>query len=271
MSKQIDRRRALAMFGAVGLGAVAAACGGDDQGGSAGGDTGSSGTTSSGGAGSASSTTAAATGSVDADLFDAAGSCALTPEQTEGPYYLDIDRVRSDIREDRQGTPLRLAIRVRENGSCQPVANAAVDIWHCDATGLYSGFESASTGGGGGGPGRPGGGGASTDTTRYLRGTQITNAAGIVEFLTVYPGWYRGRTVHIHCKVHLNNTEVLTSQLYFDEKVTSAVYTAEPYASDAGRDTFNADDGIFSDETILTVSKTGDGYLGVINLDVRSA
>ena len=244
MSKRIDRRRALAMFGAVGLGAVAAACGGDDKN-----DT--------------------ATGTVSTAVFDAAGSCALTPEQTEGPYYLDIDRVRSDIREDRQGTPLRLAIRVRENGSCTPVANAAVDIWHCDATGLYSGFESASTGGGGGRPG--GGGAASSDPTRYLRGTQITNTAGIVEFLTVYPGWYRGRTVHIHCKVILNNTDVLTSQLYFDEKVTSAVYAAEPYASDSGRDTFNADDGIFRDETVLTVSKDGSGYLGVINLDVKSA
>jgi protocatechuate 3,4-dioxygenase beta subunit len=268
MSEPIDRRRALAMFGALGLGAVAAACGGDNQ---TGGDdkTGSgAGTTTSSGSG------AAPPGTATTDLLDAAGSCALTPEQTEGPYYLDIDRVRSDIREDRPGTPLRLAIRVRENGSCQPIADAAVDIWHCDATGLYSGFESASTGGpgGGGGPGRPGGGGASaTDTTRYLRGTQITNSAGIVEFLTVYPGWYQGRTVHIHCKVHLNNAEVLTSQLYFDEKVTSAVYTAEPYASDTGRTTFNADDGIFRDETILTVSKDDDGYLGVINLDVKSA
>ncbi len=264
MSEPIDRRRVLALFGALGLGGVAAACGGDDQTGAAAGTT-----TTSGGAGSAA-------GTATSDVLDAAGSCALTPEQTEGPYYLDIDRVRSDIREDRQGTPLRLAIRVRENGSCQPVADAAVDIWHCDATGLYSGFESASAGGpgGGGGPGRPGGGGGggatSTDTTRYLRGTQITNSAGIVEFLTVYPGWYRGRTVHIHCKVHLNNAEVLTSQLYFDEKVTAAVHAAEPYASDTGRDTFNADDGIFRDETILTVTKDGDGYVGVINLDVKT-
>jgi protocatechuate 3,4-dioxygenase beta subunit len=240
MGKQIDRRKVLAMFGAVGLGAVAAACGGNDDGGTATGDT---------------------TTSTSADRFDAAAACALTPQQAEGPYYLDIDRVRSDIREDRQGTPLRLAIRVRENGSCQPVPDTAVDIWHCDATGLYSGFESASTGGGSG----------ATDSTRYLRGTQITNRDGIVEFLTVYPGWYRGRTVHIHTKVHLNNAEVLTSQLYFDEKVTSEVFAAEPYASDSGRDTFNHDDGIFSDETILTVSKDGNGYLGVINLDVRSA
>ncbi|MGH9041737.1 MAG: intradiol ring-cleavage dioxygenase, partial [Acidimicrobiia bacterium] len=225
----------------------------------------------------------AASGSAE-ELLNAAGACALTPEQTEGPYYLDIDSVRNDIREDREGTVLRLAIRVRENGTCTPVANAAVDIWHCDATGLYSGFESASTGGGGGGPGPGGGGGpgpgggggggggaTATDNTRYLRGTQITNAAGIVEFTTVYPGWYTGRTVHIHTKVHLNNTEVLTSQLYFDEKLSSEVYAAQPYAGDTGRNTFNTDDGIFQEETILTVTKDGSGYLGVINLDVKSA
>lgn len=268
MSKPIDRRRALAVFGAVGLGAVMAACGGDDKSDTATGDTGDTGSSTGGSSTSTATAAPSGTSTATTDLLDAAGSCALTPEQTEGPYYLDIDRVRSDIREDRQGTPLRLAIRVRENSSCNPVANAAVDIWHCDATGLYSGFESASTGGGGGG--RPGGGGASsTDTTRYLRGTQITNAQGIVEFLTVYPGWYRGRTVHIHCKVHLNNTEVLTSQLYFDEKVTSAVYASQPYASDTGRDTLNNNDGIFSDETILNLSK--DGAVGAINLDVKSA
>jgi protocatechuate 3,4-dioxygenase beta subunit len=262
MSEQIDRRRALAVFGAVGLGAVLAACSGDERSDRATGSGDTSSTNSAGGAGSTTTTgaPAASTGTAAADLLEKAGSCALTPEQTEGPYYLDIDRVRSDIREDRQGTPLRLAIRVRENGSCQPVADAAVDIWHCDATGLYSGFEAASTGGGGG-----------RDSTRYLRGTQITNAQGIVEFLTVYPGWYRGRTVHIHCKVQLNNAEVLTTQLYFDEKVTSAVYAAQPYASDTGRDTFNNNDGIFNDETILAVSKDGTGYVGAINLDLTSS
>ncbi|MDQ3945023.1 MAG: intradiol ring-cleavage dioxygenase [Actinomycetota bacterium] len=271
MSKPIDRRQALTMFGTVGFGAVVAACGGDDKGGTATGNRDTGGTTSTTGADttSTSADSAASAGTTAADLFETAGSCALTPEQAEGPYYLDIDRVRRDIREDRQGTPLRLAIRVREDSSCQPVADAAVDIWHCDATGLYSGFEAASTGVGGGG--QPGGGASSTDTTRYLRGTQITNAQGIVEFLTVYPGWYRGRTVHIHCKVHLNNAEVLTTQLYFDEKVTSAVFASQPYASHSGRDTFNTDDGIFSEETILSLSKDGSGYIGVINLDVKSA
>ena len=209
---------------------------------------------------------------MSSDQFDRAGSCALTPEQTEGPYYLDIDSVRSDIRESKEGAPLRVAIRVRDFTTCAPLANAAVDIWHCDALGVYSGFESASAGAGGPGrPGRGGGGSRATDETRYLRGTQITNASGIVEFTTVYPGWYRGRTVHIHAKVHLNNREVLTTQLFFDEDLTRTVYAQQPYASDTGRDTFNQNDGIFSDETILTVSKDGDGHLGLINFGVKSA
>jgi protocatechuate 3,4-dioxygenase beta subunit len=271
MNKQIDRRHALAVFGAMGLGTVLAACGGDD-----GGDTAAGGGTSTTGGSAGGSTTSdpsPAPGTpATADLFEGAGSCALTPEQTEGPYYLDIDKVRGDIREDRQGARLRVAIRVRDFATCTPLPDAAVDIWHCDALGLYSGFEEASTGGGGPGPGGPGGGGSgAVDETRYLRGTQVTNAEGIVEFTTIYPGWYRGRTVHIHCKVHLNNRDVLTTQFYFDEDFTKDVYARQPYASDTGRDTFNADDRIFSDETMLKLSKDGDGYLGVITLDVKRA
>ena len=275
MGKAIHRRQALAAFGAVGLSAVFTGCARDG-----GNNTAGMSTTSSSGAGTSATTGPSDVpgpvgGPVSSDQFDRAGSCALTPEQTEGPYYLDIDSVRSDIREGKEGTRLRLGIRVRDFTTCAPVANAAVDIWHCDALGTYSGFESASVGAGGaGGPGRPGEGGGrsrATDNTRYLRGTQITNASGIVEFTTVYPGWYRGRTVHIHAKVHVNNREVLTTQLFFDEDLTRTVYAQQPYASDTGRDTFNQNDGIFSDETILTVSKDGDGYLGLINFGVKSA
>lgn len=270
MRNQIDRRQALVHLSAVGLGGLFVACGGDDQGTSAASST----STTTGGStgGSGSTTGGAATGTATAELFEGAGSCAVTPALTEGPYYIDVDSIRSDIREDRQGVPLRLAVRVRDVDGCTPVANAVVDVWHCDATGLYSGFESASTRGGGPGPGGPGGGASSAiDEKRYLRGSQVTSAEGIVQFTTVYAGWYRGRTVHIHTKVHLNNRQVLTTQLYFDENVTKAVYANEPYASDTGRDTFNDNDGIFAEANLLKLTKEGDGYLGVINLDIKSA
>jgi protocatechuate 3,4-dioxygenase beta subunit len=238
----MDRRQALATFGTVSLGAVLAACGDDDE------------------SVKAPETTTSTTATTEP--LDGAASCKLTPELTEGPYYFDVDSIRSDIREDREGMPLRLRIRVRENGSCEPLENAVVDIWHCDANGVYSGFESASMGG-------PGGGRSDDET--YLRGAQATNSGGIVQFTTVYPGWYRGRTTHIHVKVHLDKTTLLTTQLFFDEKVNEAVYRTKPYSEDTGRDVFNDDDGIFDESLIVSSKRDGDGYLGAINFDVERA
>ena len=243
MARRFDRRRALAGFGALSLGALLEGCG--DDGGKTTGDT----TTK--------------TSATTARLFDESSSCTVTPEETEGPYYFDADRIRGDIREDREGTRLRLAIRVRDAAGCKPISNAVVDIWHCDALGLYSGFEAASTGG-------PGGGGGPTDNEKYLRGAQVTNSDGIVEFVTIYPGWYRGRTVHIHAKVHLDNATVLTSQLYFDEAVTESVYKREPYSQHTGRDTFNSNDGIYDERLLLTLRKDGAGRLGLTTFDVKS-
>jgi protocatechuate 3,4-dioxygenase beta subunit len=257
--QSIDRRHALGLLGAAGAGAVVlAACGGSN-------DTAASSTTTTSTDAGRSSTTAVATGTVTADMFDAASSCTVTPEATAGPYYIDVDKIRSDIREDRDGTQLRVAARILGADGCTPVKDAVFEIWHCDADGLYSGFESASTGGGGGPPG-----GSATDTTRYLRGAQITNADGIAEITTIWPGWYRGRTVHIHAKVFISSQDLLTTQLYFDEELNRAVFAAAPYTAHAGRDVFNGDDSIFSDQTILTVSKDGDGYLGLISIGVRS-
>src|SRR5688572_7256784 len=132
MNRRLNRRQALAGFGTMSLGAVLAACGGgsdDDPAPSPGANS----------------------------EFDDAASCSATAELTEGPYYFDADAVRSDIREDRPGVALRLGVRVRSAGECSSIKDAVVDIWHCDAGGVYSGFEAQSTGGGeGGGP--PGGG-----------------------------------------------------------------------------------------------------------------
>jgi protocatechuate 3,4-dioxygenase beta subunit len=255
MTYRIDRREALATFGAVSLSGLLAACG-DDDGGSV---TTGEGTTST-------VETKASTSSSLARLFDESASCSVTPEETEGPYYFDVDSIRSDIREDREGVLLRLALRVRDAKSCEPIENAVVDIWHCDALGIYSGFESASTGGGG-----PGGGSGPTDDETYLRGAQATNADGIVEFRTVYPGWYAGRTVHIHAKVHLDKQTVLTSQLFFSEAVNEDVYKREPYSRRTGRDVFNDNDNIFDDALLVSARKRGDGYLGLMTFDVQTA
>jgi protocatechuate 3,4-dioxygenase beta subunit len=231
-------------------------------------------------------------------LFGGANTCTLTASTTQGPYYFDADKIRSDIREDREGVRLRLAIRVHDTERCAPLPNAVVEIWHCDAAGLYSGAEAQSSGAdgasgggmppsggtppsggpGGGGPGgnAPGGdsGGGDmadltpTDDQRYLRGAQVTNADGIVEFTTVWPGWYRGRTVHIHAMVHVDNARALTTQVMFDEALNEKVFAGQPYAAHSGRDTFNDNDFIYADSMLLTVTEEGDGYLGVINFGV---
>lgn len=267
--QEIGRRRALGLIGA-GIGAVAlGACGGgdgDDE--AADQDSGAGATPSTTAAGTSATTAGGARATtLTAASFAGAASCTATPAQTEGPYYIDVDKIRSDIREDRQGTPLRVGVRVLDVDGCTPVKDAIFEIWHCDAGGLYSGFEAASTGAGG----RPGGGGSgSTDTTRYLRGAQVTNAEGIAEITTIYPGWYQGRTVHIHAKVILSNRELLTTQLYFDDALTTAVYRAAPYSSHAGARTLNTSDGIYRKETTLTVSKDGDGYLGLISIGVQA-
>jgi len=244
----VSRRK---MLGTVGLGALVAACSGDPAA--------TTSTTVPTTEGSSATVSPQSVGLAPGD-FPGAASCSLTPAETEGPYYFDVDAIRSDIREDRPGASLRLGMLVRD-ASCTPVANAVVDIWHCDAGGVYSGFESASNGG-------PGGGRSDEET--YLRGAQVTNADGIVEFRTVYPGWYRGRTVHIHFKVHIDKATALTSQLYFDEQVTDAVYAAAPYRDRGDRDMRNTDDSIFADELVLTTTAAGDGQLGLMTVNVNS-
>ncbi len=258
MTEPISRRNALGVFSTIGLGALLAACTGERTPSTSATTTGTTVPTVEGATATVSATTQ---GGLTAPSFAGAGTCTLSRELTEGPYYFDVDAIRGDIREDWAGAALRLGILVQDSDSCEPIPNAVVDIWHCDAEGLYSGFESASQGGPGGGR---------TDDETYLRGAQATNAEGIAEFTTVYPGWYRGRTVHIHCKVHLNRTELLTTQLFFDEAVSETVYASAPYKSGAGR-TRNASDNIFDESLVLTMTPDGDGYLGLITFGVEAA
>ncbi|GAA2316549.1 intradiol ring-cleavage dioxygenase [Streptomyces kunmingensis] len=198
----------------------------------------------------------------------------LTAETTEGPYYIDADKIRRDVTEDKDGIPLVLRVKVIDSDSCRPLKHAAVDIWHCDALGLYSGYEDASQGGpggpGGGEPptgtptdvptGPPGGGGGPgktdpTDDNRYLRGTWLTDRDGHVEFRTVFPGWYRGRAVHIHTKVHVGGKltdtgyegghTCHTGQFFFDEASVLASAEVAPYSTSTTERTTLTEDTIY--------------------------
>lgn len=186
--------------------------------------------------------------------------CALTPEQEEGPYYRDLDLVRADIAEGRPGMPLRLAIRVVDS-ACAAVAGARVDVWHCDALGAYS-WESDV-------PRTVDG--AHLKAGTFLRGTQPTDEGGSCTFETIYPGWYHGRSVHIHFKVH-DGVGTTTGQLYFPEGLTESVHRLEPYSRRTSRDTLNETDVIYSEggiNTTLIPTGTSKGFEAAVRLSIR--
>src|SRR5215211_4583382 len=194
-----------------------------------------------------------AAGEGPAGVASGAVTCVLTPEQTEGPYYIDGEKVRRNITEGGPGTPLTLRLKVVNASTCRPIKGALVDIWHADALGVYSGF----------------GEGAASRT--FMRGIQRTNAQGLAIFQTVYPGWYAGRTVHIHVKVHVGGNVVHTGQLYFPDAVTDAAYRRAPYTSRPGRTTRNSSDSIFRNggsKSMLSLRKATPGYVASISLGV---
>lgn len=234
----ISRRRVLVWLGGLGLTAIVPGCGGNTATSNAKETSGSS----------TSTTTAVTTGPLSAD-------CVLMPELTEGPYYLDVDLVRKDITDGKPGAPLDLRVNIVDVGdSCAPIRDAAVDIWHADASGEYSGVQGVSG--------------------TFLRGIQLTDASGAAVFKTIYPGWYTGRAVHIHVKVHLGSNEVHTGQLFFDEDVTDAAYRTEPYSQRPHRDTLNASDSIFAQSggtTIISIEPRADSYSGSVTLGVQRA
>jgi protocatechuate 3,4-dioxygenase beta subunit len=192
-------------------------------------------------------------------------SCLVRPAQTEGPYFLDEMLERSDIRDDpmtgrvKEGVPLRVAFSVfwaRAEG-CAPIEDAIVDLWQCDAFGQYGNVLDT-------------GGAFDTRGQLWLRGFQRTNAAGRVEFRTIYPGWYTGRTVHLHFKVRVGDPRApslhYTSQVYFDEGVNDTIMALDPYASRGARSTLNVQDGIFAQSSgrdlVLGLEPEADGYAG---------
>ena len=195
---------------------------------------------------------ASAASSGPAGVATGALTCVLTPEQTEGPYYVDGPKVRRDIRGGRPGTRLMLRLRVVDASTCKPIKGAAVDIWHCDASGDYSGV-------------------GDQVGKMFLRGVQRTDATGTATFTTVYPGWYPGRCVHIHVKVHVGGNVVHTGQLYFPEATTAVVYKRSPYNRRPGPDVRNPSDAIFRNggsKSLLKVSKDGTAYVGRVTMGV---
>jgi len=182
-------------------------------------------------------------------------ACVLSPEMTDGPYYLPGEKLRRDITEGLPGAPLALRLTVLDATSCRPIKGAAVDIWHASAAGKYSGEEANNTVG-----------------RTYLRGLQRTDANGLALFKTVYPGWYPGRAVHIHVKVHVGGDVVHTGQVFFRDSFTDAVYKRQPYRARGTRDMRNSDDGIFGSggsRSLLSMRTAGNGYVGSISLGVR--
>ncbi len=219
-SRQIGRREAMCAIGAAGA-ALAFGCGGNSP-------------TSP----STITTTTTGTGTTSA-------ACAVTPSETVGPYPSLAELFRSDIREGRSGTTLTLIIAVVDSSNnCNPVANANVKIWQCDATGNYSQY------------------GTQTAQT-YLRGIQTTNANGEVTFTTIYPGWYQGRATHIHADVVRNGASVKVTQIAFPEDVTAAVYATGVYAPRGSNPTSNTRDNVFSDSLASELaSVSGDSSSG---------
>jgi protocatechuate 3,4-dioxygenase beta subunit len=247
----VTRRQLLAVAGGAGLVAfAAAACGGSSD----------RSASSSARRSTATSTPTPTTGSTATTGGSGAAAvpvqCVLTPEMTEGPYYLTGEPERRDVTEGKAGTPLRLQLTVADATRCTPIPGAVVEIWHADAQGAYSGF----------------GAGASNRT--FLRGSQVADANGVATFDTIYPGWYQGRATHIHIKTHQSKSAstVHTGQLFFDEAVNDAVYAGSAYAAHAGRRTLNSQDGIYrggGDQSMVALTKNGDAYVGTMVIGIR--
>ncbi len=189
-------------------------------------------------------------------------SCVLTPSTDQGPYFVEESLLRSDVRGDaaggppEEGVPLILDLRaVDATGDCPPVEGAHVDIWHCNAHGIYSDEPAEKTVG-----------------RTFLRGCQLSGADGGVQFTTIFPGWYPGRAVHVHLKVRILHADRVTydftTQLFFDEDLIHEIHTTRsPYETRGAPEVANADDYIYRvDGPELTVPLTaeGAGYRGSI-------
>jgi len=227
VQKKLTRRELIAIMGAAGS-AAAWGCGPDSV-------TSPSADTSSGATGTS-------------------AACAVTPTETVGPYPSRADIFRSDVREDRSGTPLTLNLKVvNSSANCAPVSGANVEIWHCDAAGDYSEYGTVTT-------------------ATWLRGVQTSNGSGDVVFTTVYPGWYQGRATHIHIEVTINGRSVKATQIAFPESINNTVYAQGVYARRGNNPLSNASDGIFADsltsELVTPSGSPSTGYTASFQINV---
>jgi protocatechuate 3,4-dioxygenase beta subunit len=252
IGRVLSRREVLALFGASGIAVAVAACAPSGA--------------ASAGAGATAGATAAGQSSAVA-VASGLPTCVVVPELTEGPYYVDENLDRTDIRVDTttgspvEGTTLRLdwAVSMVDGGACVPLEGVLVDVWHCDAEGVYSDVAGA-------------------EGHDFLRGYQRTDADGRATITTIYPGWYSGRAVHIHFKVRTEPEAAsgfeFTSQLFFDEAVNEAVFAQGIYASKGSADVPNDADGIFQQSqgmTLLTPTADGDGYAATFEIGINAA
>jgi protocatechuate 3,4-dioxygenase beta subunit len=250
----LTRRDALVLLGAAGASLLAGCSAGETPNASA-----------------RTTSNAARDNAANATLASAPG-CVVRPAETEGPYYVDEKLNRSDIRSDpsdgsiRDGAPLDLTFNVSQiaKGSCAPLAGAVVDVWHCDAQGVYSDVRDPRF--------------FDTRGKKFLRGYQVTDASGRATFKTIYPGWYEGRTVHIHFTVRTNpaaaSAHEFTSQIYFDDAMNDKVLANAPYSVKGKRTMRNEDDGIFREngsQLILAVQPSSNGYAGTFDIALQTS
>lgn len=221
----------------------------------------------------ATETTAATKGSSTSN-----SPCTISPALTEGPYFVDEKLNRQDVRSNppdnsiQEGVQLRLKLNVNRvsDNTCIPLTGANVDIWHANSQGVYSDVQAQNTVG-----------------KKFLRGYQVTDENGAVEFITIYPGWYPGRSVHIHIKIRnfsgLQKTYEFTSQLFFDDSISDQVFAQAPYNTRGPRDTKNSSDSVYTGpstdgalqknsgmQLMLQLNKDAQGYVGTSNIGIKT-
>ena len=234
--------------------------------------------------------------------------CVLTPESIEGPYYLQSGLVRPDIRENKLGYLFEITLRIVDATTCKAIPNALVDIWHCDGIGFYSGYPDVNPNGGMDGhllpregfppptngqrqmpphdhrdsmrydrPPREGGmhEEPTAPEETFLRGVQVTDHEGLVKFISIYPGWYAGRAIHIHCKIFLKEQLAVTTQLYLPQAINNEVHADnDPYQKRFPIPLSNEDDMIYRNggqSTTLRAQKTESKVIAELTIGIQQA